>query len=67
MSLPRFLVSPPVLPFTLQGRNCPLPHSPTKAPTSRFTPSEVYGCHPARRRGSKALTGADTGLHGFGW
>lgn len=49
-----------------QGQNCAPAQSRTKAPTPRFTPSEVYGCHLARRMGTQVLTTADTGLCGFG-
>ena len=45
-----------------RGQDCSLRQSRTKAPTSRFKPLEVYGCHPAHRRGTNRLKRADTGF-----
>ena len=60
------LASPSALPFTLQGKNRPLPRLLTKAPTLCFVLLEVHGCHPTCRKGTQALTGANTGVYGFG-
>ncbi len=52
-----------LLPF--QRQNCFSRQRRTKAPTLRFNFSEVYRCHPARRRDTQALIGATRGLRGF--
>ena len=59
-SLPAFLH------FCFWGENRSPPQLPTKGPTPRFTPSEVYGCHLPCRRATQALTKADTWFCVFG-
>ena len=59
------LPSLPMIPYALflifQRQNCSPRQWRTNAPTPRSTFSEVYGCYPAHRVGTKCLTGADTG------
>lgn len=48
-----------------RGENGSPRQRPTNGPTPCFCPSEVYGCHRARWRGTNRRTGADRGLPDF--
>ena len=60
MNLPSLPVIPSALPSVFREEKFPPRQRRTNAPTLRFTPFKVYGCHPARRRGTQAFTGGDT-------
>lgn len=61
MNLPSLPVIPSVLTLVFRKEKLPRSNS-AQAPQHRVSPLQgVRGCHPARSRGTKALTGADTG------
>ena len=66
MNCPSLPVSSSVLMLHISGSK-PLPRTNAhKGPNTAFFLSEVYGCHPPRRRATQALTRADTGFYIFG-